>query len=137
MKKKLIKFMQILEMVIAFFILGAVIVAIVSLSFDLFNYIKNPEMQNGFNTFLGTAFGVIIGIEFLKMLFKHTPGAVIEVLLFAISRQLVVEHTTSFENLLGVIAIALIFFIRKYLYVSVFYDDSQIEKTQISEKIES
>ena len=56
----------------------------------------------------------------IKMLAKHTPGSAIEVLLFTISRQLVVEHTTPVENLIGIITIALIFIIRKYLFVPSF-----------------
>lgn len=49
------------------------------------------------------------------MLAKHTPGSAIEVLLFAIARQMVVEHTSPLENLIGIVTIALIFAIRKFL----------------------
>lgn len=126
MKKKLIKFLEILEMIIAMFILIAVMISTFSLVNDLIIFGKNPLGENSFRLFLGSAFTIIIGIEFLKMIFKHTPGAVIEVLLFAISRQLVVEQTTTFENLMGVVAIGIIFFIRKYLYVSVFTEDTRV-----------
>ena len=34
---------------------------------------------------------LVIGIEFIKMLIKHTPGSVVEVLLFALSRHMVLE----------------------------------------------
>ena len=47
-------------------------------------------------------------------------GSAIEVLLFAISRQMVVEHTSAVETLLGIIAIALIFIIRKFWFVPSF-----------------
>lgn len=66
------------------------------------------------------AFNLIIGVEFIKMLAKHTPGSAIEVLLFAIARQMVIEHTTPVENLVGIVTIALIFIIRKYLFVPSF-----------------
>ena len=50
------------------------------------------------------------------MLCKHTPATVIEVLLFAIARQLIVEHTSTLENLVGIISIAILFAVRKYLF---------------------
>ena len=56
----------------------------------------------------------------VKMLAKHSPGSAIEVLLFAIARQMVVEHTSPVENLISIVAILLIFVIRKYLFVPAF-----------------
>lgn len=66
-----------------------------------------------------------IGIELVKMLSTHTPGTIIEVLLFAISREMVVEHTPALETLLGVGAIAVLFATRKYLFSS-FRDQEHI-----------
>ena len=63
---------------------------------------------------------MVIGIEFVKMLAKHSPGSAIEVLLFAIARQMVVEHTSPVENLVSILAILLIFVIREYLFVPAF-----------------
>lgn len=70
--------------------------------------------------FLESALDLVIGIEFIKMLIKHTPGSVIEVLLFALSRHMVLEGGNSMENLLTVCAIAIIFVIRKFLFVETF-----------------
>ena len=67
--------------------------------------------------FLESALDLVIGIEFIKMLIKHTPGSVIEVLLFALSRHMVLEGGNSLENLLTVCAIAIIFVTRKFLFV--------------------
>lgn len=49
------------------------------------------------------------------MLAKHTAENLLEVLMFAIARQMVVEHLNMLETLVGVIAIAVIFAVRKYL----------------------
>ena len=68
--------------------------------------------MQSFQAVLEQAFNLVIGIEFIKMLAKHTPGSAIEVLLFAMARQLVIGHMAPFENLLGIIAIAIIFIIR-------------------------
>ena len=64
--------------------------------------------------------GLVIGVEFIKMLIKHTPGAAIEVLLYAIARELVVQHTSTWETFVGILAIAAVFAIRKYLFISSF-----------------
>ena len=61
-----------------------------------------------------------IGIEFIKMLAKHSPGSSLEVLLYAIARHLVVGHDSAVENLLSVGAIALIFIVRKFFFVPAF-----------------
>lgn len=59
-----------------------------------------------------------IGVELIKMLCKHTPGTIIEVLLFAIARQIIISHDTMVTSLIGVICIAILFAVRKYLLVS-------------------
>ena len=99
---------------------------------EALRYIKN-------NTIIGLGGGSTISylISFIKeaglnievcLLYtscKHTPETVIEVLLFAIARQLIVEHMTIFQNLIGVIAIAGLFATRKYL----FYNFDEVDKT--------
>ena len=66
-------------------------------------------------SFLERSLDIVIGIEFIKMLAKHSPGSSLEVLLYAIARHLVVGHDSAVENLLSVGAIFLIFkvFFRK------------------------
>lgn len=71
-------------------------------------------------TFLEQALDIVIGIEFIKMLAKHSPGSSLEVLLYAIARHMVVGHDSAVENLLSVGAIALIFIVRKYFFVPAF-----------------
>ena len=70
--------------------------------------------------FLQRALDIVIGIEFIKMLAKHSPGSVLEVLLYAIARHMIVGHEDAVQNLVSVGAIALIFIIRKYFFVPSF-----------------
>ena len=70
--------------------------------------------------FLQRALDIVIGIEFIKMLAKHSPGSSLEVLLYAIARHMVVGHESALENLLSVGAIALIFVVRKFFFVPAF-----------------
>ena len=71
-------------------------------------------------TFLERALDIVIGIEFIKMLAKHSPGSSLEVLLYAIARHMVIGHESAFENLLSVAAIARIFVVRKFFFVPAF-----------------
>ena len=64
---------------------------------------------------LGNILTLIIGVEFVKMLAKHTAENLLEVLMFAIARQMIVEHLDMIDTLIGIISIAIIFAVRKYL----------------------
>ena len=69
--------------------------------------------------YLESAMTLAIGIEFVKMLCTHTPETIIEILLFAISRQMIVEHLSAAETIIGVGAIAGLFAVRKYLFYAI------------------
>lgn len=71
-------------------------------------------------SFLERALDIVIGIEFIKMLAKHSPGSALEVLLYAIARHMIVGHESAVENFISVASIALIFFVRKFLFVPAF-----------------
>ena len=84
----------------------------------LYNFLRIPLLNitpEQFTEFLGNALTLLIGVEFVKMLAKHTAENLLEVLMFAIARQMVVEHLNMTETLIGVIAIGIIFTVRKYL----------------------
>ena len=51
----------------------------------------------------------------VKMLAKHTAETLLEVLMFALARQMVVVHETMVDTLIGIVALGAIFAIRKYL----------------------
>ena len=67
--------------------------------------------------FLERALDIVIGVEFIKMLAKHSPGSSLEVLLYAIARHMVVGHESALDNLISVGAIALIFVVRKFFFL--------------------
>ncbi len=64
---------------------------------------------------LDNAITLAIGAELIKMLCKHTPETIIEVLAFALARQLIVGHVASWESLITVVAIAVLFAVRRFL----------------------
>ena len=92
---------SVLEIIIAVLVLAAILITGVRVTGEIFGLFVAENASQAFTAVLEHAFNLIIGVEFIKMLAKHTPGSAIEVLLFTISRQLVVEHTTPVENLIG------------------------------------
>ncbi|TYP48707.1 hypothetical protein [Thermosediminibacter litoriperuensis] len=113
--KYIIKGVFILEVVLAIFIVFGVIVG----SVDLFRYFKmiylTPPLQTFslLKTFLGHTLLLVIGLELVIMLVQHTPSSVIEVLLFATARKMIIEATTMFDLFLGIISIGGLFAINK------------------------
>ena len=103
-----------LEVLLAIIVLIALLISIVPL-IELLPSLFIDDNGVGVHDFLVHALDIVIGIEFVKMLAKHSPGSVLEVLLTAI-----VGHGDALQNLISVGAIALIFIIRRYLYVPAF-----------------
>lgn len=114
-----------IEIAISAVVLLAIIIAGFQVVREMIGLVGDAKAHESFTLFLGHAFNLIIGVEFIKMLCRHTPGSAIEVLLFAIARQMVVEHTSPLENLIGIVTIALIFAIRKFLFVPTFGADPE------------
>lgn len=108
---------QFLEFIVSLLVVAAILVSIWSVALELGIMVGSPGDSEALHGFLGVAFNVVIGIEFLKMLSRHNMSSCVEVLLFAIARQMVIEHTNAVENLLMVVSIALLFAIRKYLFI--------------------
>ena len=110
--KRLLKAAWVLELVVAVLILA------VTLLFLLGEGTLSQVLGGSFSAdaFFADAMTIVVGIEFVKMLMLHTPRAVTDVLLFAIARQLVVNHSSAVDTLLGVAAVALIFVIKKFLH---------------------
>ena len=63
----------------------------------------------------------------------YTLDSVVDVMLLAIARQMIVEHTSPIENLIAVLSIGILFVIRKYLYISRL--DRRRSKKEIEEDV--
>ena len=125
LRKFVASFASFVEIAISVIVLIAIVILSIHLVGDVFRMEDTPDIHDLFSTFLENALNLIVGVEFIKMLCRHTPGSAIEVLLFAIARQMVVEHTSPLENLVTIVTIALLFVIRKYLFVPSFGSGSQ------------
>ena len=115
LKNEVFKVSKWVELFISAIIMIAVIGGTIYLVKDVVQLMMNYPTSRDIYKFVGVAFNLVICIEFVKMLCKHTPDTLVEVMMFAIARQMVVEHLNMGETLIGVVAIGIIFAIRKYL----------------------
>lgn len=119
LRNRIIQASSLLEVLLS----GLVLVGLVFSAVPLIRWMPGLLVDGNdteIRTFLERSLDIVIGIEFIKMLAKHSPGSSLEVLLYAIARHLVVGHDSALENLLSVGAIALIFIVRKFFFVSAF-----------------
>ena len=108
-----------LEVIISVLVLAGLLLSAIPVAQEMMTLWANGS-TDAFQTFLEHAFNLVIGIEFIKMLAKHSPGSALEVLLYAIARNMILGHGTAIESLVGVASIGLIFVIRKFFFVPSF-----------------
>ena len=106
---------ELLELAVNIIIIIAVIVAVISLWKPFMEFVQNRESAHAFLDFLGYVLNVLIGIEFFKMLCKPDVDTILEVVMFVIVRHMVVLETSTVENLLTIVGMAIIFAIKKFL----------------------
>lgn len=120
-EKTLLKLSKVFELVLSIIILIIVFLGMMDLSRSVYqSYIvefATPVEYSELNSFLAEGLLLVIGVELVVMLCLHVPGTLIEVLLFAIARKLILLPKTSgmIDLFLGILAIGIIFAIRKYL----------------------
>ncbi|CZR98322.1 MULTISPECIES: phosphate-starvation-inducible PsiE family protein [Clostridioides] len=94
---------------------------------------QNPVQYSQLNDFLAQILLLVIGVELVVMLSLHIPGAFIEALLYAIARKMLLlpKNEGMIDVLIGVIAIAGLFAIKKFLVTK---DKSALNITSIHDE---
>jgi uncharacterized membrane protein (DUF373 family) len=116
LRNSISKISSYIEIYLSVIILLGVICASIGLVIHLFKLVSINFSPDFFRDFLGYAMVLIIAVEFIKMLSRHTPGSTIEVLVFALARKLIImEHISALELLMGVIAIGVLLWLRNYV----------------------
>ena len=106
---------SILEFFISIMLSIGIILLSIRLAGSLSN-IPNLDVYPNYEDLLDTCFNLIIGVELIRMMYSHSPNTVFEVLLFAIARQIIIDHSSVYSSLIGVCAIAVLFATRKFLF---------------------
>lgn len=115
LQDKMFEISYLIELFVSLIVSLAVIIAAGRIVLDMFDVSFFKNGTDSLVIILDKAITLAIGAELIKMLCKHTPETIIEVLAFALARQLIIGHAASWENLITVAAIAILFAVRKFL----------------------
>ena len=118
----LLNFIHIFEIIISIIIAIVIVFMIINLISSVVSSNLLSMETSEFSEFLSSALTLVVGLEFVKLLCHNTPENLIEVLMLAISRQMVVEHLNTYQMLFGIISIAVLLAAKKY------FVDSKTEK---------
>ena len=67
------------------------------------------------DVYLQSILTIVVGLEFVRMLINLTPANTLEVLIVAIARQVIVDHSSPLNNIACVLCIGGLFAIRRFL----------------------
>lgn len=120
---------EVLEYIIAAIVVLALIISAISylpVIKDLFIKTGNSEE---FLIFLEQIFNYVVGIEFIKLLCKPNTENTFEVLIFLVSRHMIIGNTSALDMFLSVASIAILCVIRRLLNTK-FRHEKDIDKTE-------
>lgn len=127
-REKFYKFLKLMELFIAVCIVAVILVLTAITLWDYATGGTTLSNDHALQDFLQQMLTFVVGIEFVKMLIFHNPERVIDVLIFASSRQMIVEHTDGKETIIWIVGIGLLFAIQKFLLPSHGQPDHQEEE---------
>ena len=115
--EKILHFMvEVIEIVIAIVTLCAMFYLLCTEIIQIFahDFQVNPHLADS-KHFLESILSIVIGLEFVSMLVDFTPANILEVLVLAISRHVIINHTDAISTIVCVVCIAGLFAIKRYL----------------------
>ncbi len=102
-----------LEMILSLFLIVGVVAAGFMMATSLHG-IFAAGTASEFQKFLDDSLLYIIGLEVAYMLIKRDPHLVIDILIFAISRKMIMTMDTGWDFFLGAMAIFLLYMVKCY-----------------------
>lgn len=112
------KFILWIEIVLALFIIATILISLKDVIILIYG-IFIAEANASYSVLQGLLSHILllaVGLELAMMLITHTPGSVLEVILYAIARKMLLNSSNSTAMLMGVISIAIVFAVDKYLH---------------------
>ncbi len=106
------KTVHILEMAIAII---TILVLVGLLVVEFHRMINNEGYFSDASIYMQNVLTIVVGLEFVRMLINMTPANTLEVLIVAISRQVIVNHNNWISNIACVVCIGGLFAIRRFL----------------------
>ena len=115
-----------LEIACALVLIVAILIAFIPVPQNLYSL----YLDNGFDLsdFMKKSFDLVIGIELLKMFCRHDLDSIVEVLLFSVARQMVIDHLAMKEAFIGCVSVAILFAVRRFLFVPILDNPDEQER---------
>jgi len=119
-KQRLEKSISIVETILACIILIAVVLSakdLLSLIYDIIST-NATESYDVLQGFFSHVLIMIIGLELAITLLTHTTESILELMLYAIARKMLISSTSILDILLGTISLGILFAIDRFLIVN-------------------
>ena len=137
MKQKIFELINKICEILEFLISAIVIVALIISAGSYLPVIKDLFIKTGnseeFLIFLEQIFNYVVGIEFIKLLCKPNTENTFEVLIFLVSRHMIIGNTSALDMFLSVASIAILCVIRRLLNTKLRHD-KEIDHTESEKK---
>ena len=112
MEHSIRKVLHTLELIIA----GVtIVVLVIGLAVNIWKVAADPTAFSNTMEFLHAVLNIVVGLEFVRMLIDMTPANTLEVLIMATARQIIMNHESTTTLLIGIVCIAILFAVRRYL----------------------
>ena len=108
-------FRRILHWIERLIALITILVMLCALAIELFQMFTTPGYLEDISKYLHNVLTIVVGLEFVRMLIDLTPANTLEVLIVAISRQVILNHNDPLGNVACVLCIAGLFATRRFL----------------------
>ena len=116
MGKKTTKLINLAVHILEYFIAFLTLMVLIGLiGFEIYRMFSVDGYFDCSDTYLQNILTIVVGLEFVRMLINLTPANTLEVLIVAIARQIIVDHSSPVANVVCVLCIGGLFAIRKFL----------------------
>ena len=112
MEHRIRKVLHILELAIASI---TIVVLVIGLAVNVWKIAADPAAFSNTTEFLHAVLNIVVGLEFVRMLIDMTPANTLEVLIMATARQIIMNHNSNTALLIGIVCIAILFAVRRFL----------------------
>jgi len=132
MHKKFSSFFYLLVHVLEYAIaILTMLVLVGMLGFEIYKMFSVDGYFNSADVYLHNVLTIVVGLEFVRMLINLTPANTLEVLIVAIARQVIVNHSNPLLNVASVLCIGGLFAIRRFLISK---GDLKVELSEVDEQ---
>ena len=112
MEHRIRKVLHVLELAIASV---TIVVLVIGLAVNIWHVAADPTAFSNTTEFLHAVLNIVVGLEFVRMLIDMTPANTLEVLIMATARYVIMNHDSPTALLIGIICIAILFAVRRFL----------------------